>query len=81
VSAPIRVFINASSVEVPPGTDVGGAIRAHDPELARRAAVGAALITDGRGIEVPLDAPLEAGSILRIVVRARRGEPDADADA
>jgi hypothetical protein len=66
---------------VPPGTDVRGAIRAHDPALERRAAAGAALITDARGIEVPLDAPLEAGSILRIVVRARRGEPDADADA
>jgi hypothetical protein len=81
VSVPIRGFINASSVEVPPGTDVRGAIRAHDPALERRAAAGAALITDARGIEVPLDAPLEAGSILRIVVRARRGEPDADADA
>jgi hypothetical protein len=81
VSAPIRVFINASSVEVPPGTDVRGAIHAHDPALERRAAAGAALITEARGIEVPLDAPHEAGSILRIVVRARRGEPDADADA
>ena len=38
-------------------------------------------MTDARGIAVPLDAPLEAGSILRVVVRARRGEPDTDADA
>jgi hypothetical protein len=81
VSAPIRVFINASPVEVPPGTDVRGAIRAHDPALERRAAAGTALVTDARGIEVSLDAPLAAGSILRIVVRARRGAEDADADA
>jgi hypothetical protein len=81
VSGSIRVFVNASPVEVPAGADVREAIRAHDPGLERRAAAGAALITDARGIEVPLDAPLEAGSILRIVVRARRGEPDTDADA
>ncbi|HET6577831.1 MAG TPA: hypothetical protein VFG66_05880 [Gemmatimonadales bacterium] len=81
MSGAIRVFVNASPVEVPPGTEVRGAIRAHDPELERRAAAGDALVTDARGIEVPLDAPLEAGSILRVVVRARRGEPDTDAHA
>ena len=78
---PIRVFVNASPVEVAPGTDVRGALAAHDPELARRAVEGAALVTDARGIELPLDAPLAAGSIVRAVVRARRGEPDADAHA
>jgi hypothetical protein len=81
VSDRIRVFVNASPVEVPSGAEAREAILAHDPELAQRAAAGAALVTDARGIEVPLDAPLEAGSILRVVVRARRGEPDADADA
>jgi hypothetical protein len=39
------------------------------------------LVTDARGIAVPLDAALSAGSILRVVVRARRGAPDPDADA
>jgi len=78
---PIRVFVNASPVEVAPGTDVRGALAAHDPELARRAAEGAALVTDARGIELPLDTPLAAGSIVRAVARARRGEPDADAHA
>jgi hypothetical protein len=77
----MRVFVNASSVEVEAGTDVRGALRAHDPELAARAASGAALVTDARGIEVALDGGLEAGSILRVVVRARRGESDPDADA
>jgi hypothetical protein len=81
VSPSIRVFVNATPVEVPAGTDVRGAVRAHDPELERRATAGAALVTDARGIAVPLDARLEAGSILRVVVRARRGETDTDADA
>jgi hypothetical protein len=77
----MRVFVNAAAVEVEPGTDVRGAIRAHDPDLEARAAAGAATVTDARGIAVPLDGRLAAGSILRVVVRARRGDPDPDADA
>ena len=77
----MRVFVNAVPVDVPSGTDVRGAVHAHDPALAERAEAGAALVTDARGIEVPLDGLLAAGSILRVVLRARRGTPDADADA
>jgi hypothetical protein len=77
----MRVFVNAAAVDVPAGTDVRGAVRAHDPALAERAEAGAALVTDARGIEVPLDDTLAAGSILRVVVRARRGSKDGDADA
>jgi len=77
----MRVFVNASPVDVEAGTDVRGAIRAHDPALEASAASGAALVTDARCLTVPLDGPLSAGFILRVVVRARRGEPDADADA
>lgn len=77
----MRVFVNAAAVDVASGTDVRGAIRAHDPALGARAEAGDALVTDGRGIELPLDGTLAAGSILRVVVRARRGTGDADADA
>ena len=81
MSASVRVFVNASPVDIAVGTDVRGAIRAHDPALEASAAAGVALVTDGRGIELPLDGRLEAGSILRVVVRARRPAQDADADA
>jgi hypothetical protein len=77
----MRVFVNSASVEVAAGTDVRGAIRAHDPELEAHAVSGTALVTDARGIAMPLDGALAAGSILRVIVRARRGEPDPDADA
>ncbi len=77
----MRVFVNATPVDVAPGTDVRGAIHAHDPALEASAAAGAALITDARGIEVPLDGVLAAGSILRVVVRARRPGTETDADA
>lgn len=81
MSASVRVFVNATPVEVAAGTDVRGAIRAHDPALEASATAGAALVTDARGIELPLDGRLEAGSILRVVVRARRPAQGTDADA
>ena len=81
MSATVRVFVNATPVEVAAGTDVRGAIRAHDPALEASAAAGAALITDARGIELPLDGTLAAGSILRVVMRARRQASETDADA
>jgi hypothetical protein len=77
----MRVFVNASPVDVEPGTDTRGAIRAFDPALEARAVEGAALVTDARGIALPLEAVLEAGSILRVVVRAGRGGQGGDADA
>ena len=81
MSSSMRVFINAAPVDVEPGTDVRGAIGAHDPVMEASAVAGTALVTDARGVEVPLDGPLAAGSILRVIVRARRDRQDADADA
>ena len=77
----MRVFINAKPVEVDPGIDVRGAIRAHDPALEARVASGTAYVTDARAIELPPEAGLSEGAILRVVVRARRGSQDDDADA
>jgi hypothetical protein len=74
----IRVFVNTTALDLPAGADVGQAVRALDPDLAASVERGAAFVTDGRGIEVDPAASLASGSILRVVVRARRG---ADADA
>jgi len=80
VNATIRVFVNAGTVDLPPGSDVGSAVRAFDPELDRQVGCGAAYVTDGRGIEVSSDAPLAGGAILRVVMKSRKGtSPDADA--
>ena len=81
MSEAIRVFVNATPIELPAGASVRAAIRAHDAALAARAEDGAALVTDARGIALPLDSPLGAGAIVRVIVRARRGEQGADADA
>ena len=77
----MRVYVNATPVDVAAGADVRGALRAHDPGLEASAAAGAALVTDARGIELPLDGALAAGSILRVVLRARRPTGADDVDA
>lgn len=73
--------MNASPIDVDPGTDVRGAVAAHDPGLAAKVASGAAYVTDARGIELAGEAPLEAGAIMRVVVSARRAAGSDDADA
>jgi hypothetical protein len=77
----LRVFINSAPVDIQPGTDVRAALRAYDPALEERVTAGTAFVTDGRGIEMDLEARLVAGSILRVVVRSRRGGGTLDADA
>jgi hypothetical protein len=81
VSEIIRVFVNASPVDLPAGADVAQAVRAFDATLEPRIATGAAYVTDGRGIEIGPATQLSAGAILRVVVRARRGDRNGEADA
>jgi hypothetical protein len=81
MSDTIRVFVNASAVDLPAGADVAQAVRAFDATLESSIASGSAYVTDGRGIEIEPAARLTSGAILRVVVRARRGSRDGDADA
>lgn len=82
MSEMIRVFVNASALDLPAGAAVGQALRAFDPALERAVASGAAYVTDGRGLEIDPSATLASGAILRVAVRARRsGAGGSDADA
>ena len=74
----IPVFVNGQFHSVPTGTDVVAAVTRHDAALGEKLARAEAYATDGRGIEVPLDAVLAPGAILRVVVSARKRD-DADA--
>lgn len=74
----MRVFVNGVAVDLPAGAAAADAVRLFDSALAAKLASGTAYVTDGRGIEVDPAAPLASGSILRVVVSAKRG---ADADA
>jgi hypothetical protein len=78
MTSTIRVFVNGGVLDLPAGASAGDAVRTFDAALGDRIAVGAAYVTDGRGIEIDPAAPLSNGAILRVVVPARRR---ADADA
>jgi hypothetical protein len=75
----MRVFVNAVSLEVERGADVRAAVRALDPALEGKLSDGSAFATDARGIEVAPEAPLSEGSIVRVVVSARRAAEGRDA--
>ena len=79
MSDAVRVFVNAAAVDLPPGANVADAVRATDPSLVDRIAGGMAYVTDGRGIEIDPSTLLVSGAILRVVVRARARDADADA--
>jgi hypothetical protein len=85
VSGTIRVFVNSRGFDLPPGTDVAHAVEAFDPGLEEKLLSGTAYVTDGRGIKVDPSSPLANGAILRVGIRARRGEgaesEAGDADA
>lgn len=73
------VFVNERPVHLPRGAAAADAVRALDPALADRLVAGAARLTDGRGLDLPPDAPVGPGDIIRVVVSARRPAPHADA--
>ena len=75
-----RVFVDASPVDLEPGSVARDAVAARDPSLLPRLADGTAYLTDARGIRLDPDAALSAGAILRVVKSARR-QAESDADA
>jgi hypothetical protein len=79
MTASMRVYVNEQAVDVAPGAAATDAVRALDPALGDEVAAGAALLTDGRGVALAPETPLEPGSILRAARRARRAPADADA--
>jgi hypothetical protein len=72
----VRVFVNASGVDVPAGATALDAVRAFDEDLAREVDESKRLITDSRGLPLDPATPMSAGAILRLVVN-RAGTRDA----
>ncbi len=71
--AELRVFVNERPYSLPTGSTVRDALRAATPELVPLCEAGGAAVTDGRGIEIALDAPLTGGAILRARQTSGRG--------
>lgn len=75
----LRVFINDRLVLVAPGSTVGGAVSECDPQLLGALREGRALLTDGRGLPVSPDDPVQSGAIFRVVISSRSSAAGADA--
>jgi hypothetical protein len=71
--ADLRIFVNERAFTLPAGSTVRDALRLAAPELLLPEAEGSALVTDGRGVDIALDAPLSGGAILRAHRSSRRG--------
>jgi len=72
----VRVFVNASGVDVPAGATALDAVRAFDEAMAREVSESKRLITDSRGLPIDPTTSMSAGSILRLVAN-RAGTRDA----
>ena len=74
----VRVFVNASGVEVPAGSTALDAVRAFSAEAADEVSASRRLITDSRGLPIDSATPMSAGSILRLVANRERAAQDTD---
>ena len=76
----VRVFVNASGVDVPSGATALDAIRAWDASAAAEVEDGRRLITDSRGLPIDAAATMSAGSIIRLVAKRDRAAADDSAE-
>jgi hypothetical protein len=72
----VRVFVNATGVDVPAGASALDAVRAFDEHAAREVTDAKRLITDSRGLPIDPATAMSAGSILRLVAN-RAGTREA----
>jgi hypothetical protein len=77
----LRVFVNATGVDVPPGATVLDAVRIFDVAAADAVLSGDRIVTDSRGLPVPATDEVHAGSIFRLLPKRRAAGVQSDADA
>jgi hypothetical protein len=71
----LRVFVNATGVDVSAGSTALDAVRAWNAAEADAVAHGERLITDSRGLPVNADIVVQAGSIFRLVSGRKSAAP------
>jgi hypothetical protein len=63
----LRLFVNSSPLDLPPGSSALDAVRAFDANEAQGVSEGLRLITDSRGLPLDPGTVMHAGSILRVI--------------
>jgi len=72
----VRVFVNATAVDVAAGSTALDAVRAWNSSAADEVSAGTRIITDSRGLPLDAAAPMSAGSILRLTPKRDRDSAD-----
>jgi hypothetical protein len=67
ISQRVRVFVNATGVDVDQGATAIECVRAWKADEADAVEAGTRRITDSRGLPIPGTSPAQAGSIYRTV--------------
>lgn len=76
----LRVFVNATAVDVPVGSSALDAVRQWNADEADRVGRGERILTDSRGLPIATEVTVSAGAIFRILP-ARQGRGTIEAGA
>jgi len=76
MSEPVRIFVNAKSVDARPGETVIDAIDRWDAAVAGTLRAGERALADNRGLVAPLDTIVYGGAIFRVVSNRQLREAD-----
>lgn len=71
-----RIFVNATPVEAAAGEPAIDAIARWDPVMAEQLRGGARALTDSRGLVAPIETPVHAGAIFRVVSNRQLRDTD-----
>ena len=69
----VRVFVNASPVDIPAGSTALDAVRTWNHDAANDVTNDRRVITDSRGLPIDPSTTMSAGSILRLIAKRERG--------
>jgi hypothetical protein len=76
----MRVYVNATGLDVPDGATALDAVRAWNASAADDVAVGERVIADSRGLPAAPDSPAHGGAIYRVLPARRRRDDDEPSD-
>lgn len=76
----MRVFVNATGLDVPDGATALDAVRAWNATAADEVALGERVIADSRGLPAEPDSPAHGGAIYRVLPARRRNDAEETSD-
>ena len=76
----MRVYVNATGLDVPDGATALDAVRAWNAAAADEVAGGERVIADSRGLPAAPDSPAHGGAIYRVLPARRRRDDDEPSD-